>query len=271
MHNVQCKHIVLAVCHDNGYLNNIEPYKRDETVNSRLTLLQTTPAERGYEALGFPIISIDSVFRSTPLPLIKPPAPAPASVSASLSAPVFVPQALRSRENTDSSTPTSATPQSTTGTTWATVGGNASSTQINIASTKAAPVAKKVILLNGKEQRIDPKLPKADPMVVTRLHQIIAKQKVCNSYHITGKCEDGEYCQYGHGERLEAKLQNALRHKARSQPCGYASACRDFVCVFGHHCPRELCNKDDCRFWATHGVDTEPRLALFEDGKLQAI
>jgi len=51
--NVHCKHIIFGGCHDNGYLPNLEPYKRDESVASRMTLLETTPAARNYSSLAF--------------------------------------------------------------------------------------------------------------------------------------------------------------------------------------------------------------------------
>ena len=144
--------------------------------------------------------------------------------------------------------------------------------RINIASTKTAPVAKRVILLNRKEQRLDPKLPKADVITNHRLHELIAQHKLCNTFHITGKCEDGSYCQYHHGERLEAKLQNALRHKARTQSCGLGGICRSFDCVAGHHCQRDPCPAGiGCWFAASHGMDTEAKMQLTEDGRTEAL
>ena len=50
----QCKHIFFGPCHDNGYLPVLEPFKRDPTTSSRITLIETTPAEPGFIALGFP-------------------------------------------------------------------------------------------------------------------------------------------------------------------------------------------------------------------------
>lgn len=68
VHNTHCKSIVFGGCHDNGYLPNLEPYKRDESVAERMTLLESTPAEWQYRNLGFPIVRFPNVFRSQPLP-----------------------------------------------------------------------------------------------------------------------------------------------------------------------------------------------------------
>ncbi|KAI1455033.1 hypothetical protein F4805DRAFT_437214 [Annulohypoxylon moriforme] len=64
--NIQCKKIFLAgCCHDNGYLHDLRDYTG--SVDNRLMLLETTPAEPGFRALGFPILRFDEVFRSEPL------------------------------------------------------------------------------------------------------------------------------------------------------------------------------------------------------------
>ncbi|KAI9672675.1 MAG: hypothetical protein M1831_000110 [Alyxoria varia] len=68
VNNLQCKNIIFAACHDNGYLPNLDQFKRDEEVGSRITLLESTSAEWQYRTLGFPVISFPSIFRAQPLP-----------------------------------------------------------------------------------------------------------------------------------------------------------------------------------------------------------
>ncbi|KAI1106582.1 hypothetical protein F4804DRAFT_300480 [Jackrogersella minutella] len=64
--NIQCKKIFLAgCCHDNGYLHDLREYTG--SVDNRLVLLETTPAEPGFRSLGFPILRFDDVFRADPL------------------------------------------------------------------------------------------------------------------------------------------------------------------------------------------------------------
>lgn len=47
----QCKHVFFGPCHDSGYVVVLERYKREYA--SRLTLVETRPAEPGFATLGF--------------------------------------------------------------------------------------------------------------------------------------------------------------------------------------------------------------------------
>lgn len=68
INNMQCRQIIFGGCHDNGYIPTLEPYKRDEEISKRITLLESTPAQPGFQNLGYDITSFPSVFRSDPLP-----------------------------------------------------------------------------------------------------------------------------------------------------------------------------------------------------------
>lgn len=46
----QCKHVFFGPCHDTGYIVVLERYKREHA--SRLTLIETRPAEPGFVDLG---------------------------------------------------------------------------------------------------------------------------------------------------------------------------------------------------------------------------
>ncbi|KAI0899227.1 hypothetical protein F4806DRAFT_457078 [Annulohypoxylon nitens] len=64
--NWQCKKIFLAgCCHDNGYLHDLRDYTG--SIDNKVVLLETTPAEPGFRSLGFPILRFEDVFRSEPL------------------------------------------------------------------------------------------------------------------------------------------------------------------------------------------------------------
>lgn len=72
--NPTCRHIVFGGCHDAGYLLNLEHFKHDAAKSSRITLLETTPAYRGFADLAnFKRARFDDVFKSEPLPDYQPP------------------------------------------------------------------------------------------------------------------------------------------------------------------------------------------------------
>lgn len=67
--NPTCRHIVFGGCHDAGYLLNLEQFKHNELKASRITLLETTPAYRGFQDLAhFKHARFDTVFKTEPLP-----------------------------------------------------------------------------------------------------------------------------------------------------------------------------------------------------------
>ncbi|KAK1777525.1 hypothetical protein QBC45DRAFT_469418 [Copromyces sp. CBS 386.78] len=62
----QCKRVMLAGCHDNGYATYLEEYR---WANSKITLLETTPAANGVAKLNkhFDFRKFPDIFRSEPL------------------------------------------------------------------------------------------------------------------------------------------------------------------------------------------------------------
>ena len=185
--NAQCKHVFFAPCHDNGYLVVLERYKRDYA--SRLTLIETRPAEPGFLELGLRTVRFPRIFRTdnlpskpTGLPYPVPIAPAMRSNSAVQmhpnSAP-FVPQSASPAPSSDSAASS----------TWATVGKSGTTSKtINIASKKAS--ARRYVLLNVDDERVDPELPRSDPGAEKRFtDRLKTIGKYCNNYHLTGKCK----------------------------------------------------------------------------------
>lgn len=188
--NAQCKHVFFGPCNDTGYLVVLEPYKRDYA--SRLTLVETRPAEKGFLSLGLKRVQFPALFRNDNLPG-KPPAintyPTPVTTPSMRSnsngqmqpdsAP-FIPQSVSPAPSSDS----------TSSSTWASVGKAGSTTKnINIAPKKAP--ARRHILLNGYDQRLDSELPKFEPAAQKRFdkQKEINGVNFCNNYHLTGKCK----------------------------------------------------------------------------------
>lgn len=68
LHNTQCRHIVFGGCFDNGYINILDQFKRDEEIVKRITLLEATPAQPGFRDLGYAMTNFPDVFRNDPLP-----------------------------------------------------------------------------------------------------------------------------------------------------------------------------------------------------------
>ena len=72
--NPTCRHIIFGGCHDAGYLLNLEHFKHDMLKASQITLLETTPAYRGFTDLNnFKRARFDDVFKNEPLPDYAPP------------------------------------------------------------------------------------------------------------------------------------------------------------------------------------------------------
>ncbi|KAK5125458.1 hypothetical protein LTR85_000567 [Meristemomyces frigidus] len=271
--NAQCKHVFFGPCHDNGYLPVLEPYRRDAATASRFTLIETTPAEPGFTQLGLSCIRLPQVFRSQNLPS----RPAVTVVSpAQTTIPIRAPPGLPARapsgvDHTPFVPPKIPSPapsaESGTSNSWAAVGkGGAVAKSFDISAKKSPP--KKFILLNVHDERVDPELPAMDSNAYHRFtDRVKANGKCCNNYHLQGKCDAKEYCDYNHGERLSPGEQLVLKHKARSLSCPNKYNCRDFNCFLGHHCKYgKGCFLDYCRFSDTHDQDMEPAKRYFEDG-----
>ena len=261
----QCKHVFFGPCHDNGYLPVLEQYKGDKALASRLTLIETRPAEHGFMDLGFKLMRLEKLFRSTDLPgrpaafSVASPNGAGSRTMSSMqpSTPSFLPPPplqnngvpLKASTSRSSSTPS-------TDSSWATIGkSGATDKTFNIAPKKQA--AKPYIVLNVHDDRLDADLPKQDPQAVQRYNdRYKLKGKFCNNYHLTGRCQAGTYCDYQHGEKLSSGELLVLKHKARNLKCPKQGRCRNFECQSGHHCRfGDSCFFDICNFMDTHGMD----------------
>lgn len=261
--NAQCKHVFFGPCHDNGYLSVLEPYRGDANFASKITLIETTPAEFGFTQLGLKRISIPQAFRDKPLPTKPamstqasyqmPPALRPSSsvsrtASMDPSITAFSPPPV-------SSSPTPA--QAASNNSWATVGKvGGGSKSFDISTTKMPK--KRYVMLNAYDERLDPDLPKPDGKAYERFVHTTETEgrNFCNNYHLSGKCDAREYCDYIHGPKLTPGEQLVLRHKARSIMCGSRYACKAVDCYLRHHCKYgSTCSSPKCRFAETHNQD----------------
>lgn len=270
--NAQCKHVFFGPCHDNGYLPVLEPLRRDAAVASRITLLETSPAEPGFKELGLKRLRLSRTFRDDDLPALRPAgALSPAVTATSWRTPsgihgnstTFVPKSTGPASSTDS-----AASSVTNSASWATIGKvGAAAKSISIAPKKSAP-ARSHILLNADDERLDPELPRTDSAAEARFYdRLNSVGKVCNDYYLLGKCAAGEYCDYLHSERLTPGELLVLRYKARGRSCPRRQGCTDIDCIFGHHCKfGRSCYLENCWFANTHNMDLTPAKRLYEDG-----
>ncbi|KAL9053549.1 MAG: hypothetical protein Q9162_004716 [Coniocarpon cinnabarinum] len=270
VNNSHCRHLVFGGCHDNGYIPNLNPYRKDPAVTSRLTLLETTPAEWQYRELGFDVTRFPSVFRNTPLPehrQVSPPQPTIQPIL-SPSANAFVPNGnvfspspapARLPSPVASSKPPTPAPNGTASglKTYATVGGPTDTRTLDV---KAGNVnkKKKVIYYNEEGVRLDPVrsyrryrcphcanhfahfqiIPRADSVQDGKFKsRVAATGKLCNNYHLRGNCYNGSACQYSHDPPISEGERLAFRHRVRTTLCPKGSQCDDFDCYLGHNCP----------------------------------
>lgn len=253
--NPTCRHIIFGGCHDAGYLLNLDQFKHNEAKASRITLLETTPAHRGFTDLpNFKRVNFDSVFRNEPLPDSAPvPAPVNNTTLAAAQSPPPSAQPCITRSSTNKTPPAPAvlppavspspsTPapsitatESSEDSSWANVGkaGN-----VRTSSVPTAPKAvskgnapKKYAYFNKEEQRLDEALPARDRTSAENLDKRMAKtgKKMCNNFHLGGSCMQGNFCRFQHEPRLPPGELIALRYKARSLACSNRY-CEDIDC-----------------------------------------
>lgn len=258
--NKQCKHIIFAGLHDKGYLNTLKPYEHDSDTSSRITLLETLPAEDEYKELGLKLISFNNVFRRNSLL-----------------------QASSPPKRTINPRPTTITPPTTTlspdsilasnqkpglaqsgNSSWVTATKNgAQKNIISIAPTKTStPVFGTTYFVNADEQRIDDKLPFLKNADREDLKTLTKTTKLCNQFYLGNNCPKKGKCPFSHAKKLSPSQMLALRHQARNIECKQGLGCYDETCYFGHSCPYEVrlgsgnCERgNDCYFCKRHGID----------------
>ena len=232
----QCKHIMFGGCHDQGYLSLLTPHKK---VDSRITLLKATTCHTKFRALGFRAIECPTVFKSEPLP------------KEAHHETVHIPQQSRANNNQN-------------GRPWSQKGGTPK-------PDGARGHLERVIYLNANDQRVDHRLTGISDQGRTRFKSRIDHQKLCNEFHLLGKCPalPGRACVYDHGY-ADPELIMVLQERLRAQQCKKGGSCRSFDCYYGHVCHRAGCEGGKgCSFGGVvHGLGTSSQRVLREEGGL---
>ncbi|SPO00805.1 related to CCCH zinc finger DNA binding protein [Cephalotrichum gorgonifer] len=230
LNDVHCQRIFFGGSPDNGYARLLVPYLETPGVCERICLLEGPPfaQELGEIKHRFRTATFDDVFRSQKIPTLK------RRVSWRATTPPATPSMDYA---TVASKPAAAT-SPTTG-----------------PSAAAAPspaTAMWKVQRNRLSQRVDTELRYSVPDF-----QDVKARRLCNRYHLTGKCPYQKGCYHEHGERLAPKLREALLAVARLTPCVSGLQCDDPNCTSGHRCPWSSCPGDECRFpREMHEVDT---------------
>ncbi|KAI2628010.1 hypothetical protein GGS26DRAFT_560708 [Hypomontagnella submonticulosa] len=244
VNNLQCKHIIFGPCHDKGYIVELRPYQLEETVSSRLSLLETTPAPYDFKELVFRRVKFVNVFRSeflpeSPIAVSTPPPSAKTVNGSSFPLTPSSPASLAIRPKEGSKTP---------------------------------EPPRKYYLVNAGNMRVDEPLELFDAESERRVRERIAKEGrgPCNRFHLNGVCEEPG-CTYFHGPRFGQAEQLVLRHKARTGFCNFKGACKVADCYWGHHCKYQaygkICQRyNSCLFASTHDMDLTPVEKVYDDG-----
>ncbi|KAL8691427.1 MAG: hypothetical protein Q9218_003345 [Villophora microphyllina] len=224
--NIQCKHILLGIAHDNGYVPTLDAYKNNPTIASRISLLKPVIKGREYHGLPFEVASFDSVFRKEDLPhdrpsYTKPTRAAPPPKQGRLSPPL----PFRKRA-------------------W------------NKDMVTRNPLYPGPVYLNKDNQRVDEDLGTPSEKATTNLISLLRTTKLCNDFQLRGGCENPQ-CQYAHEPMLDGEELIAFALTARKTPCGGGSKCRSKLCVLGHQCPYSpnCTRRNTCYFKKLHYVD----------------
>ncbi|KAI1479191.1 hypothetical protein K445DRAFT_314129 [Daldinia sp. EC12] len=260
VHNLQCKHIIFGPCHDKGYIVELRPYQLETSICNKISLLETTQPPREFGELVFRRVRFNDVFRSELLPEgWLPPTPPP---STGKPAPVTPISATKPTSYAGMASWTSTVPF---------VNSFKRPATTPVKSLKASP--RKFYYVNAEGQRVDGPLPQADAYSEQRFKERCEEEgnrKPCNRYHLHGICEENS-CLYYHGEPLSLGEQLILRIKARGSLCNYKGSCKSVDCYWGHHCRYQKCQRLNCAFATTHGIDQVPAEKVYEDGSREPL
>lgn len=297
----QCRHILFGCSHDNGFARVLETYSMDQAALRDVTLLEGVPFEKELAELPFNTTKFPGIFRDSKInndlmsesrsrvdsirsfnptsgvftPSSQTPAPTPPAISSRLG-PSRVGSPALSIPNRDvltrsssiaSSSAISDVPVSAGG--WASIAAkNAHRPLKDLPKPASEPrkVSGPVIRQNKHEQRLDVHMD-YDHDRVYALKQL----KLCNQHYIGRGCchhdAGNGACPHKHDYPLTDKDKKWLRVVARETVCKKGTACIDFECIYGHHCPYPKAfegsmrgigciNGNDCRFAREmHGMD----------------
>lgn len=251
--NPSCQHVLLACCHDNGYVRMLEKCAHNPAAVKKVTMIRSFQTGGEFDGLPFRTTTMDTVFRARPIvPGVElvtpdqtnPPAnglPGPAATGFS---------------SNSSTTSKQVSPQATYASRAA--GPQLAATPSPASGLRRIPewgtLDKTIILINNAGHRIDMTLPATSTAVVRAFYRKmhVGDKRFCNKFHLGGACPGN--CGYLH-DPLTAGEKLVKRHKLRTEACHDQGGCRDPVCFYGHHCACPGMGKK-CNFPpAMHGVD----------------
>ncbi|KAL8662303.1 MAG: hypothetical protein Q9202_004832 [Teloschistes flavicans] len=223
--NIQCKHILLGIAHDNGYVPTLDAFKNDATIASRISLLKPITKGREYNGLPFEIASFESIFRKEELPHDRPMYGKQTRTLPPPRQPLFSPLSMRKR-----------------------------ATGKDLVARR--PLYPGPIWLNKDNQRVDEDLGDPSEKSLMNLESLVRSNKLCNDQQLRGGCTNPS-CRYSHEPALDGEELIAFALTARRTPCGGGSRCRSKLCVLGHQCPFGLscARRSTCYFKKLHTND----------------
>ena len=234
-----CQHVVLGVCHDNGYVRLLEQIS-DLVDRQKVTLLKSFETGHEFATLSFGEIELPELFRRQTIRGNTGPRVHRGSQSSSAEA-----HNLLLAIGTNAADSISRTKG-----TYAAMAVGPGQSGINAGQANSANGAIIPVLLNSKGQRIDSRLPLASPNAVSQYaKKIDSGDRFCNGFFLASQCPCGNtgLCTFQHSG-LSAEEVAVMRVEKRSLPCKLGLACRKTACFYGHHCPQPDCGAKICKF-----------------------
>lgn len=268
-----CRHVFFAGCHDEGYVTFLSPYKHNQQIAPKITLVETYGTRPKYHELGFGMTKLPDIFRAEDFPP-PPTSHPPVSPSSAPEQPNRSNGVASPFSPIENRAPTPVTSATTGAASWASSARNglpASSRMIDIAPAKRATdgAAKKYYLVNAQNERVDEALPKTTPQMYEQFNARIQNEnggrKFCNQCNFFGPETCNQLTDYRHGRvMLPPGEALVLRHMVRNNQCSESSWCADVNCPYSHHCRYGyMCTKGEaCKFSSTHHVNAVCWLVL---------
>ncbi|KXT08701.1 hypothetical protein AC579_7581 [Pseudocercospora musae] len=289
--NAQCKHIFFAACHDVGYISELTPYMSSR---DRITLVRGSGFHPEFVKLGLRVEDFPHLFRTTPLTfeagtfiktVISPPPPAqPSNLNSGPSdngrVCGFYQKGSCRYGNTcknlhikagngnalpdQVSSPNKYHMSNLTRSDNNFMNGNRPSESAQSMADftqlpKEVDLPSNRVPVNKDQHRLDPYLELAIKEERAAFQARTMRKKLCNSFHLTGECPSGDYCNYDHSP-IDQGMLNCIKSVARNLPCQRKGACRIATCFLGHVCQKEECRhrggKTYCKLPSTaHNID----------------
>ncbi|KAH6855903.1 hypothetical protein B0I37DRAFT_442664 [Chaetomium sp. MPI-CAGE-AT-0009] len=218
--NPSCRHVLLACCHDNGYVRMLEKFVHVSAVVGKVTMVKSFQTGSEFVSLPFRSVTMENVFKGHRLgpgglsayPISSP--VIPTTESSPVSPPVTYAARAAAPQPTAAPSASGSRPRPTFGS-----------------------LGKSIILINAYGHRIDMPLPPRSSAVAESFNRKthVGGNRFCHMYHLYEKL--------------------VIRHKVRAEKCHDKGKCRDPLCFYGHHCGCPGPGKK-CHFPAAmHGVD----------------